>query len=152
LNIYFSCAITGGRQDQEVYQHLVDALLAAGHEVPTAKLSRPEVMEEEAVISPQVVYQRDIDWVRDCEALVAEVTTPSHGVGYEIALAIGYGKPVFCCYRAGRRVSKMITGNTSPGLRVCSYQTWDELAGYLKAFLGEIAKDAAVLPESNPNH
>ena len=152
MNIYFSCAITGGRQDQKIYQNLVDALIAAGHEVPTAKLSRPEVVEEEAVISPQLVYQRDVDWVRDCDALVAEVTTPSHGVGYEIALAIEYGKPVFCCYRSGERVSKMITGNTSPNLRLCSYKIWDELSGYLCAFLEEVAGDYAGLPESSRDH
>jgi len=33
MNIYFSCSITGGRQDEAVYQAIVDFLLAAGHEV-----------------------------------------------------------------------------------------------------------------------
>jgi len=57
MNIYFSCAITGGRQDQEIYKTLVEALVEKGHVVPTANLSSPKVMEEEAVVSPQEVYQ-----------------------------------------------------------------------------------------------
>ena len=49
MNVYFSCSITGGRNEEKVYQAIVDAMLAAGHEVPTAHLSSPEVMELEKV-------------------------------------------------------------------------------------------------------
>jgi len=42
---------------------------------------------------------------------VAEVSTPSHGVGYEIAYAVMQNKPVLCLAREGVKVSKMITGN-----------------------------------------
>src|SRR5512135_2971265 len=113
MNIYFSCSITGGRKDEEVYQALVNYLVENQHEVPTAHLSSPDVLALEAVASPQEVYFRDVAWVQNCQAVIAEVSTPSHGVGYEIALALALSKPVLCCYRAGQKVSKMITGNTS---------------------------------------
>lgn len=122
MNIYFSCSVTGGRDDQTVYAAIVDALLSEGHQVPTAHLSSPDIMALEAVSSPNEVYQRDVAWVNGCDALVAEVSTPSHGVGYEIALALTLGKPVFCLYRRGTRISKMITGNDHPGLRQGSYE------------------------------
>ncbi|MHB0967132.1 MAG: deoxyribonucleoside 5'-monophosphate N-glycosidase [Chloroflexi bacterium] len=122
MNIYFSCSITGGRADQAVYAAIVDALLAQGHQVPTAHLSSPDIMALEAVVSPNEVYHRDVAWVNGCDALIAEVSTPSHGVGYEIALALALGKPVLCLYRRGRRVSKMITGNDHPGLRQADYE------------------------------
>ena len=122
-----------------------------GHLVPTANLSNPMVMEEEAVVSPQEVYQRDITWVKNCDALVAEVSTPSHGVGYEIALAIGCGKPVFCCYHEGYRVSKMITGNTSPNLKVYSYRNWEELSGFLYSFLEFEEGNLIKSPEDDRN-
>jgi 2'-deoxynucleoside 5'-phosphate N-hydrolase len=95
MNIYFSCSITGGRQDQEVYAALVDAMQQDGHIVPTAHLSSPDVMQVEAVVDPQDVYLRDVAWVEGCDVVIAEVSTPSHGVGYEIALACLLGKPVF---------------------------------------------------------
>ena len=138
MNVYFSCAIIGGRQDQVIYAALVEALLEDGHEVPTAHLSSASVMEEEAIISPQEVYERDSAWVKACDAVVAEVSTPSHGAGYEIALAICSGKPVLCCYQEGRRVSKMITGNSSPGLEVFSYRTADELIKRARAWLEKV--------------
>jgi hypothetical protein len=135
LNIYFSCSITGGRQDQQVYKTITDFLLSCGHVVPTAHLANADVMELEQAILPEQVFQRDSRWVVECDALVAEVSTPSHGVGYEIALALSLSKPVFCCYRKGAHVSKMLTGNTSPGYQLLSYTNDDELLRALALFL-----------------
>ena len=121
MNIYFSCSLTGGRADEGIYAVIVDYLLAQGHDVPTAHLAHPGVMALEQVVDPVEVYRRDVEWVRAADALIAEVSTPSHGVGYEIALALAQGKPVLCCYRQNVRVSKMITGNTEPGLTLGPY-------------------------------
>jgi hypothetical protein len=138
LNIYFSCSITGGRQDQQMYKTITDFLLSSGHIVPTAHLADANVMEAEQAISPEQVFLRDSRWVSECDALVAEVSTPSHGVGYEIALALTLNKPVFCCYRKGIRVSKMLTGNTSPGYHKLAYSSDKEILQGLAAFLNAI--------------
>lgn len=135
MNVYFSCSLTGGRDHETTYGQIVDHLLAQGHAVPTAHLARPEVMQLERVINPAEVYQRDIAWIDGCQALVAEVSTPSHGVGYEIAYALSLGKPVLCCYREGERVSKMITGNDSVGLRVRSYGDVHEVLRLVDEFV-----------------
>lgn len=135
MNVYFSCSITGGRSDQQIYAHLVDRLLADGHQVPTAILASPEVSRLETVVEPRDVYERDTAWVEGCDALVAEVSTPSHGVGYEIALALLLNKPVLCLYRQGRTVSKMITGNTMPTLQVSPYVNNDEAIAIMTDFL-----------------
>jgi nucleoside 2-deoxyribosyltransferase len=138
MNIYFSCSITGGRDDQPVYKEIVAALLQDGHIVPTAHLSDANIQVLETKVLAEDVYQRDVDWVKDCDVLVAEVTTPSHGVGYEIALAETLGKPVFCCYQTGKRVSIMILGNSSPKFRVRSYQTSEEAVRHMREFLKDI--------------
>ena len=135
MNIYFSCSITGGRQDQQVYHAIVETLQKAGHKVPTAHLSHADVMEKETVILPAEVYERDVRWVQECDALIAEVSTPSHGVGYEIALALFLSKPVFCCYLQNRRVSKMILGNRSPNLILYPYRSLDDLLPKIMDFL-----------------
>ena len=138
MNIYFSCSITGGRQDQQVYKTITDFLLLSGHVVPTAHLAEASIMEAEQSISPEQVFLRDSRWVSECDALVAEVSTPSHGVGYEIALALALNKPVFCCYRKGIRVSKMLTGNTSAGYKQLAYSSDQEILQGLAAFLKTI--------------
>ena len=121
MNIYFACSITGGRDFQPVYEAITAALLADQHEVPTAHLAGTDVKMLEAAVNPNEVYERDVAWIRACDALVAEVSTPSHGVGYEVAFALSLGKPVLCLYRQGQPVSKMITGNSSPNIRVAAY-------------------------------
>lgn len=135
--VYFACSLTGGRADERYYRFIVDHLQSRGLEVPTAHLAHPDVMELERVVVPQEVYQRDIEWIDGSDALVAEVSTPSHGVGYEIGHALSRGKPVLCCYQQGLPVSKMITGNGDPGLCVKSYRNTDELRTILDEFIAE---------------
>jgi nucleoside 2-deoxyribosyltransferase len=142
MNIYFSCSLTGGRNDESVYAAIVDHLLAAGHAVPTAHLARPDVMDLEQIVDPGAIFHRDLAWIRECEALIAEVSTPSHGVGYEIAYALGLGKPVLCCFRRGGRVSKMITGNDSPGMTVREYAGPREVLQVVNEFLAVVREGA----------
>ena len=140
MDIYFACSITGGRQAEAAFQMIVRTLEEAGHTVPTAHLSQPNVIDLEAIVEPQEVYQRDIDWITKAQALIAEVSTPSHGVGYEIAYALSIGKPVLCCFLHGTPVSKMITGNTHPYLRVNSYQALEEIKLIVIEFLKEVSQ------------
>lgn len=122
MNIYFACSITGGRAFESVYQEFTRTLLADGHEVPTAHLAGSDVVALEKVIDPRQVYERDVTWIRACDALIAEVSVPSHGVGYEIGFALSQGKRVLCLAQAGLAVSKMITGNPHPALQVKYYR------------------------------
>ena len=111
MKIYFSCSITGGRNDQVIYAAIVAWMLGQGQEVLTAHLVKTEALTMEADLLPQTVFKRDIAWVDAAEVMVAEVSTPSHGVGYEVAYAVMTGKPVLCLAREGVKVSKMISGN-----------------------------------------
>jgi nucleoside 2-deoxyribosyltransferase len=138
MNIYFACSITGGREFEPVYQAITQALLEDGHEVPTAHLAGPEVTALEAVVQPVEIYTRDVAWIRACEVLVAEVSTPSHGVGYEVAFALSIAKPVLCVYRDGQKVSKMLTGNTEANLQVKTYRTVEEAVALVRTALSRV--------------
>lgn len=137
MNIYFACSITGGREFEAVYQSMVAALVRAGHQVPTAHLAESGAGEKEAALGPGVVYARDVEWIRACDVLLAEVSVPSHGVGYEIGFALGLGKPVLALHQQGRRVSKMITGNPEPRLQVRAYRDAAEALQVMREFLAE---------------
>jgi 2'-deoxynucleoside 5'-phosphate N-hydrolase len=134
MNIYFACSITGGRQFEPVYKAIVDALEAQGHDIPTAHLAEPGVAAETA-LSAHDVYERDTAWIRGCDVLIAEVSVPSHGVGYEIGYALGERKPVLCLYQEGCRLSKMISGNPHPLLQVSSYVDVRDAISLAGAFL-----------------
>jgi 2'-deoxynucleoside 5'-phosphate N-hydrolase len=135
MKIYFSGSISGGREHEAIYQHLVARLQAQGHNVLSAHVADPIALEVEKDMPPREVFERDVKWVKECEAMIAEVSTPSLGVGYEYALAVQLGKPVLCVSRSGVRLSKMITGNPAPNLTVATYSTEAEVAEQVDVFL-----------------
>jgi len=135
MNIYFACAITGGRDFESIYRAITSTLQADGHEVPTAHLADSSVTRLEGQVSPVDVYERDTEWIRTCQALVAEVSTPSHGVGYEVAYALSLGKPVLCLYQEGQPVSKMLTGNTHKNITVLCYHDAEGAIAAVRSFL-----------------
>ena len=127
MKIYFAASISGGRKYEKTYQFIVDFLKKQGHTILTEHIAYPSVFEEEKHISPEKVYSRDLDWLSESEIVIAEVSNPSLGVGYEIAKALEMKKPVFCVYHSGIFLTKMITGNKDPLLTVKEYSSRTEL-------------------------
>jgi nucleoside 2-deoxyribosyltransferase len=123
VKIYFAGSIRGGREDADIYLQLVAELEQYG-EVLTEHVAT--VGEED--LSDGEIFVRDLGWLTNCDAVVAEVTTPSLGVGYEVGVAQSLGIPVLCLYRPGpqRRLSAMLAGN--PGIRVREYYSVGEAA------------------------
>ena len=126
MTIYFAGSIRGGRHDQAVYEEIIDRLRRYGT-VLTEHVGDPNLAlgGEDALDCD--IHDRDLDWLRRADVLVAEVTTPSLGVGYEIGRSVEWGKRVVCLYRpaAGRRLSGMIAG--CQALTVHEYSRVDEL-------------------------
>jgi len=138
MQIYFSGAIAGGRDNLPIYQHIVSRLKALGHTIPTEHVADPNVLADERVVEPRVVYARDVKWIDESDAMIADISTPSLGVGFEIGYALQRNMPVLCVHRAGLFVSKMITGHPSPQLAIAIYHDTDELDRHIDAFLQTI--------------
>ena len=139
MRVYFAGAILGGRENAAVFRHIVDTLQALGHTVPTTHVANPDVIHEERGLSPRAVYERDMAWLRESDALIADVSTPSLGVGFEIGEALHQGIPALCLHREGLSVSKMITGNPNPRLIVATYRDIPELDLHLEHFLAGLS-------------
>jgi nucleoside 2-deoxyribosyltransferase len=135
MKIYFACSITGGREFESIYQTLVRGLVTEGHQVLTAHLAESSAGEQEAALGPQEVYARDVNWIHESDVLIAEVSVPSHGVGYEIGFALGKGKRVLALHQRDRKVSKMISGNPDVLLQVKTYQDSSEALQIMRDFL-----------------
>jgi nucleoside 2-deoxyribosyltransferase len=111
MKIYFAGSIRGGREDKEVYLQIINSLAKYG-QVLTEHIGNNDlsVLGEE---KPEgYIYERDLAWLNEADVVVAEITMPSLGVGYELGKIDGQ-KPILCLYReqAGRKVSTMIVGN-----------------------------------------
>ena len=133
MKIYFAGSIRGGRQDAALYHDIVRLLQKHG-EVLTEHVADAELGVLGQDIGDCKIHDRDLDWLKASDYLVAEVTTPSLGVGYEIGKATEWGKPVLCLYRNenGRSLSAMISGCNAATVR--TYQSPAELTGILEEF------------------
>lgn len=79
------------------------------------------------------IFEKDMEMLRSADVVVAEVSNPSLGVGYEIGTAEKLGKPILCLAQKGIMVSAMITGN--PACKVEYYSSVEEAHSHVKNFL-----------------
>ncbi|KAK3605597.1 hypothetical protein CHS0354_005901 [Potamilus streckersoni] len=109
--IYFCGSIRAGRQDVELYGRIIEQLQAYGI-VLTEHVANKEIELSEVNLDDKFIHDRDIEWLENCDAVVAEVTQPSLGVGYEIGRAVAMKKRLLCLFRpaSGKKLSAMIGG------------------------------------------
>jgi hypothetical protein len=131
MRVYLAAAMTSAERDLPVIAALVAHLERSGHDVPTRHVADPAGRELDAHLSDEQLARRDLDWLAASDALIAEVSTPSHGVGIEVMAAVERLLPVLLLYRRGRSVSRLLLG--LPFVRAASY---DDLAGAASAIDG----------------
>jgi len=134
MKIYFAGSITGGREDSNLYLEIIKLLKNYG-EVLTEHVGDINLTQLGEKLSEKEIYERDINWVKKSDVVVAEVTHPSFGVGIEIARATEFKKKVIGIYRQmeGKKLSAMISG--CPGVKVFKYNQIEDLK---KIFIEEI--------------
>lgn len=143
MNIYFAGSVSGGREDAAVYAQLIDHLRAYGRVLTEHVGSSSLTVLDDDGLPDDALHDQDVAWLITADVLVAEVSTPSLGVGYEIGRAVEQGKYVLCLYRPrdGRRLSAMIAG--CPDITNVTYQTVDEA----KASIGHFFRNVvSILP------
>lgn len=139
LKIYFCASIRGGRELASSYEVIIRMLQEHGL-VLTEHLGDDEEIENmDRILSDQAIHDRDMQWIREADLLVAEVSVTSLGVGYEIGRAIEMEKPVLCLYKkdSEKPLSAMITG--SKGIHMYYYSNPGELSGVFVEFMAQHA-------------
>ena len=134
--IYFSGSIRGGRENVAIYRALIERLSRSAV-VLTEHIGSGSLTENgQTEQTDETIFRRDIGWIEECDLVLAECTTPSLGVGYELAYAEKQHKPVYVLFHetGGRRLSAMIGGN--PHFTVIRYAYLDELLTRLDALIG----------------
>lgn len=133
MKIYFSGSIRGGRQDADLYKQLIEYLKQHGT-VLTEHIGYETISH---IKTDRQIHDEDLAWLQESDIVIAEVTTPSLGVGYEIGRAVEMNKKIVCLYRNsdGNKVSAMING--SPDLQCKSYQTIEEAKTILSGFINK---------------
>lgn len=135
--VYFACSIRGGRGDAEYYGELVATIKK--YAVVLTEIFADKKLTVEGMQQPAGnIWSNDIRWIGQADAVIAEVTNPSLGVGYEIAAAEKMGKPILCLYRPseGKKLSAMIAG--SPGATILEYDDVTAVEHAISAFLANL--------------
>lgn len=136
MKIYFAGSISGGRDDQEIYLEIIEFLKGKGHKVLTEHIANSNLSSYgETNLTREKIYLRDVEWIREADIFIAEVTQVSLGVGYEIGFAESLGKKIVCLYREreGKKLSAMVDGNKK--IKVIKYLEIDKLKEELEKFL-----------------
>lgn len=133
MKIYFAGSIRGGRDDTPLYLQIIRQLSAYGS-VLTEHIGDSELSALGEGGGDKEIHDRDISWLREADCLVAEVTTPSLGVGYEVGRAVEWGKPILCLYRRSteRALSAMIAGSGS--VRLYEYESTADIDEIFRDF------------------
>lgn len=139
MNIYFAGSIRGGGNDAALYKQIIKHLRTHG------KVIGGEHADDQILSAPDnkgadvhYIYNRDSKRLNDSEVLVAEVTTPSLGVGYEIGVATQQGKKILCLFRQEsdrKKLSAMIKG--SPKIANSTYRTIEEAKEIIDTFFNK---------------
>ncbi len=137
INIYFVSAVSGGSDDAPLHMHIIEELSQYGIVLTEHVGDAALAVQGEDGKTDEYIYNRDVEWLVEADLLVAEVTTPSLGVGYEICKAEQHGKMVLCLYRPApdRKLSAMVAGN--PYVQIEHYQARGDLAVLFKGYFLE---------------
>ena len=134
MKIYFATSIRGANDAINSNILLIGALKKYGTVLTEHFMNIAD--DGETDLSDKEIHDRDLKWIDDCDVIVAEVTNPSLGVGYEIRYGIENGKRILCLkHKNEKRLSAMISG--SDYLEVEEYKDEDEINKLLSDFFEE---------------
>jgi nucleoside 2-deoxyribosyltransferase len=135
MKIFFAGSIRGGRQLIPTYQYIIRFLKSMNYTVISEHVAASGLEKAEAKMTEQEIYEKDVNWIEESDRVVAEITVPSIGVGYEICHAVKHQKPVLCVYQEGTKASAMVLGNSTGYVTAKSYSNKKQLEEILEEFL-----------------
>lgn len=146
MKIFFASPIRGDRSNLEMSKFIVELIKEFGHKVLTEHTvkEKERLMEIENNFGHTNVYQRDMDWLKECDLMIAEASAPSFGVGYEAGYLLGgvnssnkKNRKVIILYdkKIENSVSALTVGNTDSNAIVFGYESEEDIRQFLKNYL-----------------
>lgn len=134
--IYFAGSIRGGREYADIYARIIKELENYG-EVLTEHVGSSKVSDLEMNKSDEDIYNTDMNWLKQANFIVADVSVNSLGVGYELGYASSLEKNVICLYytKSKTNLSAMITGDKT--FEVIEYSDFEDLKTVFKNYFLE---------------
>lgn len=139
--IYFAGSIRGGRKDANLYKQIIEYIQRSDKVLTEHIGNRSLSTTSKSREADEKIYLQDTEWLRVCDLVIAECTSPSLGVGYELSYAERHHKPCFILYDKSRtHLSAMLTGNKY--YHIFAYERPEEVFDILDKILGNTSTDA----------
>lgn len=135
--IYCAGPIRGDLTHQESFRKIIEYVESLGNTVLTEFSTK---FNSSIPLTEKQIYKRDLKWIDGSKCMIAEVSGPSLGVGFEISYAIFQRKlPVLTLYNTdAQNISAMITGCDSPLLRIEKYHNEEDFKKIIKVYLKKL--------------
>jgi len=142
LQLYFCASIRGELVSKPFLGKLIDHLRTNHGPVLTEHIAFDVC--EKPDMTDRGIYERDVAWLKASDLVIAECSSASLGVGYELAYAESLGKPILVLYRwprpDGKKLSAMIAGSTYERLAVRMYETEEDVKRLMDEWIAEWKK------------
>ena len=138
MRIYLACTVRGDRGGVLAGRIICERLERYGHHVLTTHLLEDGVDAAEAQLTEQEVFLRDLEWLSQCDVLIAEASGSSFGVGFEVGYVLGRaaqtGQCVLLLHDAARAgsIARLIGGNCHEACETVAYRSLEELAALIE--------------------
>lgn len=113
MKVYFACSVRSGG-DSSRYLDIINTIKATGAEVISEVFAKDAILYGGSPLPDEEIYARDTKMIKEVDAVIADVSHPSLGVGYELAFAEKLKKPILCLFNtdSDKRLSAMVAGNS----------------------------------------
>lgn len=139
--VYCAGAIKGDTTYQNNYIKMIRFIESMNH-MPLAELNGK--FNASIPLSDYQIYTRDIKWIEGSVLMIAEISGPSLGVGFEIAYAIFQkGIPVLALVSSEvEKISAMITRCNSELLTLKRYQNIEDMQNIISNYIKNLEQES----------
>jgi len=132
MKIYFGASITLSRNMLPLYQLIVSEIKRQGHTVLSEHVVDPN-LKTTGKLDARKIFAEEVEKIRRCGAMVADVTEPSWGTAFLMEEALEQGKPVLALYFEDSESPLPVMIQGHPELYVAHYNK-DDLKTVLKHY------------------
>ncbi len=138
--IYCAGPIRGVKKYQKYYKKIIEHISSLNHSALSELNSE---FSTSIPLTDKQIFVRDTKWIDRSNLMVAEVSGPSLGVGFEIAYCLYKKKiPVLAlACKEVEKVSALIRGNMSQLFNFEVYNSEEDLRKYVEEFINKYQKD-----------
>lgn len=144
MKIFFTASLSGKDKYITNYEKIVTILKKNGYDLVSNHVleSEKELVSKESLEERQKYQKKFHQWINKADIVVAEISYPSTGVGYQLTHSLEKGKPVLALYTEDK-VPVALLGEPSDKLIMAPYSI-DKLESVLIDLLNDAQKQMDV--------